>query len=81
MTNSTAQQIQTRVAGATAITFESGYAVFADGSRALFEPAQVIRKRVNLAGRCTALDCRYNDGSRLFFRYHAERGISIGVSA
>ena len=75
-----AQSIVNRTAGASAVAYEGGYAVFADGSRVLFEPAHILRKRISLSGRCTALDCQYADGSYLFFRWHGERGVTIQVA-
>ena len=57
-----AQSIVNRTAGACAVTYEGGYAVFADGSRVLFEPAHILRKCISLSGRCTALDCQYANG-------------------
>lgn len=69
------------ISGASAVTLEGGYAVFAgpgtlqrQGQRVLFEPARMTDVRRDQSGRCTHAVAKYRDGSSLTFTWNASRG-------
>lgn len=81
MIDDTALTILRTVQGASAVTLEGGYAVFAGPAipdmptgRTLFEPARMDDVRRNEKGRCTHAIARYRDGSSLTFTWNQARG-------